>query len=86
MAAEIQDAASDRAKKQFEDLGIGSSENVGEYFARVNVTISKQQYDVTIPQTEIHRHILFGLSSRFRHVAHSSARAERYELCELGPR
>ena len=35
MAAETNDAASDRAKKELAGLGIGLSENVCEYCARV---------------------------------------------------
>ena len=39
VAAEINDAASYRSNIGLENFEVGSSENVGEYFARVNVAL-----------------------------------------------
>lgn len=51
MAAETKDAASYEAKKYLEGLKIGLNEKVREYFARLNVALSKlRKYDVLILQ------------------------------------
>ena len=41
IAAETQEAAYDRAKRQLESLEIGVSEPVAEYFARVHAILMK---------------------------------------------
>ena len=41
MAAKPQDAASERVKEELKGLELGSTKNVGEYFDRVNVALSK---------------------------------------------
>ena len=58
-AAEAQqEAAYDRAKREFESLEIGGSKSVAEYFARVHVILTKlTRHQVTTPTREIKRRI-----------------------------
>ena len=54
IAAETQEAAHDRAKREFESLEIGVSKCVPEYFARVHVILIKlMRHQVTTPAREI---------------------------------
>ena len=63
MAAETKDAPKERA-----------NEKVKEYVTQVNVALSVLQYYVTISQRETRRHVLLGLSPRFRDEVHSGGR------------
>ena len=63
IAAETQEAAHDRAKREFESLEIGVSKCVPEYFPRVHVTLIKlMRHQVTTPAREIKRRVLGILS------------------------
>ena len=70
MAADTHDtASSNRAKKSLKGLETASTEKVEECFARVNYVLSKlHKYDAIISQREIHRHVLFGLSTSWQRV------------------
>ena len=54
IAAETQEAAYDRVKRDFESLEIGVSESAADYFARVHVTsIKLTRHHVTATAREI---------------------------------
>ena len=66
IAAEAQEAAYDRVKREFESLEIGASEPATEYFARVHMIVMKlTRHQVTTPAREIERRVLSGLISDF---------------------
>ena len=66
IAAETEDGAYDRAKREFETLEMGASEAVYEYFARVNIVLMKlERHDITTPAREIKRVVLNSLTPRF---------------------
>ncbi|CAM9590510.1 unnamed protein product [Ascophyllum nodosum] len=66
IASATQEEAYDRAKREFESLGIGVNEPVAEYFARVHVILMKlARHQVTPPAHEIQRAVLGGLTPRF---------------------
>ena len=66
IAAETQEAAYGRVKREFESLEIGVSEPVAEYFARVHAVLMKlMRYQVTTPAREIERRVQGGLTPRF---------------------
>ena len=66
IAAETEEVAYDRAKREFETLEIGVRESVTAYFARVHVILMKlEKHKVTTPAHEIKRTVLASLSSRF---------------------
>ena len=53
MADETEDDAHDRAKREFETLQMGNSENVSEYFARVYIILMKlERYNITTSARE----------------------------------
>ena len=65
-AAETQEAADDRAKREFELLETGVSEPAAEYFARAHVTLTKlTRHQMTTPAHETKRRVLCGLTPRF---------------------
>ena len=66
IAATTQEAAYDRAKREFESLEIGVVELVAGYFARVCVVLTKlTRHQVTTSAREIKRRVLSGLTPRF---------------------
>ena len=66
IAAETQEVAYDRAKREFGSLEIGVSKPVAEYFARVHVLLMKlARHQITTPAREIKRRVLGGLIPRF---------------------
>ncbi|CAM9854202.1 unnamed protein product, partial [Ascophyllum nodosum] len=65
-AADTEEAAYERAKREFESLTIGVSDSVAEYFARVHVILMKlARHKVTASAREIKRKVLGSLTSRF---------------------
>ena len=66
IAAETEDDAHDRAKRELETLQMGDSENVSEHFARVNITLIKlERYNITTSAREIKRIVMNSLTPRF---------------------
>ena len=66
IAAETEDDAYDRAKRELETLEIGANETVSEYFARVNIVLMKlERHDITSPAREIKRIVLKSLTPCF---------------------
>ena len=66
IASDTEEAAYDRAKREFETLEIGVRESVAEYFARVHVFFMKlARHKVATPLREIKRKLLSSLTSRF---------------------
>ena len=66
MAAETEDGAHDRAKREFETLQMGDSETVSEYFSRVNISLMKlERYNITTSAREIKRVVMNSLTPRF---------------------
>ena len=65
-AAETNDAAIYRVKKDLVALLVEQNEKAGQYFAGVNVTLSRlQKYNVSICKRGICRHVFCELSPRF---------------------
>ena len=66
IAAETEDDAYNRTKREFETLEMGSNETVSEYFAHVNIVLMKfERHDITTPAREIKRVVLNSLTPRF---------------------
>ena len=66
IAADTEEAAYDRAKREFESLEVGVSESVAEYFARLHVILMKlARHKVTTSAREIKCTVLCSLTSRF---------------------
>ena len=69
ITAETNDAA------DLEGLQRDSNEEVGKYFARVSVVLTKlQKHDVTISKREIRQHVFSGYSPQFPADMNSFAR------------
>ena len=85
IAHETEDDAYDRAKREFETLGIGANESASEYFARVNIVIMKlERHNITTPAREIQRIVLNSLIPRFPNETCMYAMQGDFELKELG--
>ena len=70
IAAETEEVAYDRAKREFETLEIGVRESVAEYFPRVHLILMKLvRHKVTTPARESKDTVLASLTSRFPHEA-----------------
>ena len=92
IAADIEKAAYDRAKREFESLEIGVSESVAEYFVRVHVILMKPaRHKVTTPARKSKRIVLGSLTDGARLYAmegefdvkdleNGLARAESFQL------
>ena len=66
MAAKTNDAVAYRVKNNLEALLIESNEKVRQYFARVNVFLSKlQKHKANLSQRDNRRHIFSGISPLF---------------------
>ena len=66
IASDTEEAAYDRAKREFETLKIGERESVAEYFARVHVILKTlERHKVTTPAREMERIVLASLTSHF---------------------
>ena len=66
IAAETEDDAYDRAKREFETLEIAANETVSEYFERVNIVLMNlERHDITSPAREIKRIVLKSLTPCF---------------------
>ena len=66
IAAETEDDAYDREKKELETLEMGATETVSEYFARVNIVLLKlERHDIMTPARETKRIVLKSLTPRF---------------------
>ena len=84
IAAGLQKAAYDRARREFESLDIGVSEPVPGYFARVHVILMKlARHRVTTPAREIKRRVLGGLTPRFSDEVRLYAIKGQLDLKEL---
>ena len=84
IADETEDDAYDRAKREFETLGIGANETVSEYFARVNIVLMKlEMHDITTPAREIKRIVLKSLTPRFPNETSMFAMRGDFDLSEL---
>ena len=93
IAADIEEAAYDREKREFESLEIGVSESVAEYFVRVHVVLMKparHKVYVTTPARKSKRIVLGSLTDGARLCAmkcefdlkdleNGLARAERFQ-------
>ena len=84
IAAETEEVAYDRTKREFETLEIGVSESVAEYFARVHIILMKlERNKITIPAREIKRTVLGSLTSRFPHETGLYAMRGDFDLEDL---
>ena len=84
IAAETEDDAYDRAKREFETLEIGANETVSEYFARVNIVLMKlERHDITTPARETKRIVLKSLTPRFPNDTSMLAMKGDFDLSEL---
>ena len=84
IAAETEDDAYDRAKREFKILEMGTNEYVSDYFARVNIVLMKlERHDITTPTREIKRVILNSLTPRFPNETSMLAMKGDFDLLEL---
>ena len=87
IAAETQEAAYDRAKRELRSLEIGVSESAAEYFARVHVVLTRlTRHQVTTPAREIKRRVLSGLMLRFPDEVRVHPMKGDFDLKELEAR
>ena len=79
IAAETEDDAYDRAKREF-----GANETVSDYFARVNIVLMKlERHDIATPAREIKRIALKSLIPRFPNETSMLAMKGDFDLSEL---
>ena len=83
MAVETEDDAHDREKRQFETLQMGDSETVSEYFARVNILMKLEGYNITASAREIKRVVMNSLTPRFPNETSMLAMRGDFDLAEL---
>ena len=84
MAAETEDEAHDRAKREFETLQMEDDETVSEYFARVNIILMKlERYSITTSAREIKRVVMNSLTPRFPNETSVLATRGDCDLAEL---
>ena len=84
MAAETEDEAHDRAKREFETLQMEDDETVSEYFARVNIILMKlERYSLTASAREIKRVVMNSLTPRFPNETSVLATRGDCDLAEL---
>ena len=81
---ETEDDAYDRTKREFENLEIGASETVSEYFARVSIVLMKlERHNITTPAREIKRIVMKSLTPRFPNETSMLAMKGDFDLAEL---
>ena len=81
IAAETEDDAYDRAKREFETLEIWTSATVSEYFARVNIVLMKlERHGITTPAREIKRIVLKSLTPCFPNETSMLAMKDDFNL------
>ena len=84
IAAETEDDAYDRAKREFETLEMGANETVSQYLARVNIVLMKlERHYITMPAREIKRIVLKSLTPRFSNETSMLAMKGDFDLSEL---
>ena len=84
IAAETEDDAYDRAKREFETLEMGANETVSEYFARVKIVLMKlERHGMMTPAREIKRIVLKRLTPRFPNETSMLAMKDEFDLSEL---
>ena len=84
IAAETQEAAYDRVKRELESLEIGVSEPVAEYFTRVHVILIKLvRRLVNTPDREIKRRTLGGLTPRYHDEVRLNAMRCEFDVKDL---
>ena len=84
IAAETEDDAYDREKKELETLEMGATETVSEYFARVNIVLLKlERHDIMTPARETKRIVLKSLTPRFPNETSMLAMKGGFDLSEL---
>ena len=84
IAAETEDDAYGRAKRELQTLEMGANETVSEYFARVNIVLMKlERHDIMTPAREIKRIVLKSLTPRFPNETSMLAMKGGFDLSEL---
>ena len=84
IAAETEDDAYDRAKREFETLEMGANETVSEYFARVNIVLMKlERHGITTPARETKRAVLNSLTPRFPNETSMLAMRGDFDISEV---
>ena len=84
IADESEEVAYDRAKREFENLEIGVSEFITEYFARLHIISMKlERHKIVTPAREIKRTVLGSLPSRFPNETCLYAMRGDFDLADL---
>ena len=84
IADESNEVAYDRAKREFDNLEIGASESIIEYFARLHIILMKlERHKIVTPAREIKRTVLGNLTSRFPNETRLYAMRGDFDLTDL---